>query len=569
MTEPSATTDGQAAPSDPGPRARRWQVARVAARVVALLAVAIIGGVLGASFAPSVTTQVGPLEAQVRVRVSLDPGVRVLLPPAGEVRFDTHMTPVAVEARIATVDLAAARDLIASPQALDALERTAPDDLRVAAAQAAALAGGFSLLGAVTLALLVYRVRWREVGASVASCAAVLVLLASTTLASFTPDRFAQPQFTGLLSQAPYVAVQAGGLLERLQSYRAGVGSIVEAVTTLYGMGGRLPVLGNADDDVAVVLHVSDIHMSPLGFDLTQRLVRDFGVEVVVDSGDITTWGTEVESDSLSWIGDLDVPYVFVRGNHDSARTAEIIARHPNAVVLDAPAGQVAEVAGLVMAGIGDPVFTPDAGRSALVSVPDVLQPQAGTPGPTPGPTPVPAPAGAAVAPREDVPRGTDPQVDAGYRLVDTISQWNAQHRDRPVTLATVHEPYAVPPLHGQVPLVLTGHFHSRDVSWRQTEDGLSTLVMREGSTGGAGISADFRAIEAGEPLPLSATLLHIARSGPRAGQVLAYDEVTVGGFGLASATVERTVLRPEDQTATDDAQDETSPTPRPEPAPG
>ena len=67
---------------------------------------------------------------------------------------------------------------------------------------------------------------------------------------------------------------------------------------------------------------------------------------------------------------------------------------------------------------------------------------------------------------------------------------------------------------------------------------------MVEGSTGGAGVSADFKAIGDGEPVPLSATLLYVARSGVRAGQVLAYDEVTVGGFGLVSVSLQRTVVR-------------------------
>ena len=105
-----------------------------------------------------------------------------------------------------------------------------------------------------------------------------------------------------------------------------------------------------------------------------------------------------------------------------------------------------------------------------------------------------------------------------------------------------MHEPYAVPPLLGTVPLVLAGHFHARDVRL----DASGTRVMIEGSTGGAGISSDsIHRITAGEPVPLDATLLYVARRGERAGQVVAYDEITVGGFGLASVTLDRTVLRP------------------------
>ncbi len=551
MDEPTPAPDGHA------DRARAVDLRRLRTwvlRALGLLAVALAGSAVGAALAPPVTTHVGPFEAQVRVRPSLDPGVKVLLPPAGEVSFATHWTPVAVEARIATVDLAGARALIDSPAALESLETTAPEELRQAAAEAALWSAGCSLLGAGLLAVLVYRTRWRRIGVVAGTVTVLLVSLTASTVVSFAPDRFAQPQFSGLLSQAPYVAVQAGSLLQRLQNYRAGVASIVQAVTTLYAMSGRLPVVDpNQDNEIVTVLHVSDLHLSPLGFDLTQRLVRDFNVNLVVDTGDITTWGTDVESSTLSWIRQVDVPYVFVRGNHDSRRTEAVIARNPNAVVLD---GAVAEVEGVVIAGIGDPLFTPDGAASVTRSA--VTQRASASPSgsgaasieasqpvssvPVPGPSP-------SLPPTNDVASPSDPQVIAGLRLADTITAWNEQNPDRPVTIAAVHEPYAVPPLYGHVPLVLTGHFHSRDV----TTDVSGTTVMREGTTGGAGISADFGAILEGEPLPLSATLLYFARSGPRAGQVLAYDEVTVGGFGLASATVKRTVLReppPDDEGA-------------------
>jgi hypothetical protein len=123
------------------------------------------------------------------------------------------------------------------------------------------------------------------------------------------------------------------------------------------------------------------------------------------------------------------------------------------------------------------------------------------------------------------------------------IRDWNTRRPDQPVAVAVVHEPYAVPPLLGTVPLVLAGHFHEPAV----TLDPSGTRVMIEGSTGGAGISSDgLHRITEGTPVPLSATLLYIARRGSRAGQVLAYDAISVGGFGLASISLQRTVIRPD-----------------------
>ena len=68
-----------------------------AGRALGVLLVALAGSSIGAALAPAVTTQVGPLQVDVLVRPSLDPGVHVLLAPAGVVTFHTHWMPVAVE----------------------------------------------------------------------------------------------------------------------------------------------------------------------------------------------------------------------------------------------------------------------------------------------------------------------------------------------------------------------------------------------------------------------------------------------------------------------------------------
>ena len=54
-----------------------------------------------------------------------------------------------------------------------------------------------------------------------------------------------------------------------------------------------------------------------------------------MDTGDITDHGTKAENKFVEEIGTLGVPYVFVRGNHDSKTTQQAVARQKNAVVLD------------------------------------------------------------------------------------------------------------------------------------------------------------------------------------------------------------------------------------------
>jgi predicted MPP superfamily phosphohydrolase len=520
------------------PRWRRWATRSRSA--LGVLVVVAVGAALGTALVPEVPVQVGPLALEVRVVPSLRPGVQLLLPPAGRVDFATHRAPLAVQARIDQVDLESARALLASPAGLQTLQRTAPDALRTATLQAGGLAAGYALAGGVGLSVLVHRRRWRRTAQVAATIAAVLTVTAATTAITFDADRFAQPRFEGLLSQAPYVASQTSGLVQRLETYRSGLADIVQNVTTLYAKSGQLPVIpGAGSRDVITVLHISDIHLNPLGFDLTDRLVHQFNADMVVDTGDITSWGTEVESATLARIRDVGVPYVFVRGNHDSLRTQRAVAANPNAVILD---GGVAQVDGLVLAGLGDPRFTPDAqvtlpNVSSAPGTPPTSGRSSGPPGASGSAGPAPYTAAQAVRP------GEDPELVEGHRLAGIIRSWNAAHPDRPVDIAAFHEPAGTPPLDGLVPLVLAGHLHTRSVH----QDPNGTRLMIEGSTGGAGASG-LDELAAGRPVPLAASVLYFARSGPRAGQLLAYDEVTVGGFGLASVSLERTVVRPDGQ---------------------
>jgi predicted MPP superfamily phosphohydrolase len=317
----------------------------------------------------------------------------------------------------------------------------------------------------------------------------------------------------------------------------------VQSVTALYAAADSVPVLPDSTD-TTTVLHVSDIHLNPLAFDLIDKIVQQFGVDVVVDTGDITTWGTAIESRTLARIGQVGVPYVFVRGNHDSARTEASVRTNRNAIVLD---DGVAEVAGLVIAGIGDPVFTPDGDTSDQA------------PGlPTAGPLGVTtSPANAAHAQSVD-------------RLTSTVEAWDQQHPDRPVDIAAIHEPVELGPLLGRVPMIFAGHTHSRATT---LDKKTGTALLVEGSTGGAGITQrGLERLSDGKPLPLAASLVHVAKTGERAGRPVAVDAITVGGFGLTSVNLERTVIRPEDTpelapqptpTPTDGA----TPTPTPSPA--
>ncbi|GAB2683933.1 metallophosphoesterase family protein [Thalassiella azotivora] len=468
-------------------------------RWLLVVVVAVLGAGAGWSLAPQTTTRVGPLTVAVDVVPTLEPGVHVELPPVGRVQFATHDAPVAVTGTVTGVDLEQAQQLIASPQGLLALQLSAPQVVRDAAVRAIAWEVGCALLGAAVAGAVAYRGVRRALQTTAVATVGVLALGAGA-VATFDGAALREPRFTGLLSRAPYIAGEGREVAARLESYRSGLADFVGAVTTLYAVADRLPA-PRSPGDTTTVLHISDIHLSPLGFDLAEQLVEQFAVDVVVDTGDITTWGTAVESSTLSRISDLGVPYVFVRGNHDSLGTQAAVAQQPGAVVLD---GDVVEVEGLTFAGIGDPVFTPDG--------------EEGT--------------------GDDADR--DLIGEATEELAEVVAEHEARDDGRGVDVALLHDPSRLDALFGQVPLVLAGHYHRRVV--RVDESG--TRVMVQGSTGGAGLTAaGLQRLGEGEPLPLTATLLYFADEGERAGRLVAFDQVTVGGLGLQSVTVERTTV--------------------------
>jgi len=99
-------------------RRARPEGLRRAGRAAGVVLVVLAGATLGAAMTPAVPASVGPLRLDVRVVPSLDPGVHLLLPPAGRVTFDTDVAPFAVEAAVSEVDPEKARALITSPGAL-------------------------------------------------------------------------------------------------------------------------------------------------------------------------------------------------------------------------------------------------------------------------------------------------------------------------------------------------------------------------------------------------------------------------------------------------------------------
>jgi predicted phosphodiesterase len=489
-----------------------WAV-RVRVVVFALAGTAIALALVG-----HVPAKVGPFETTFAARPSLSGHTLVRLAPLGSIDLDTHDAPVTLEARVDEISVQDAERIADNPRAIERLGEAATDEVRSALVGLALRCLLVALVGGV-IGGLVALTNWR--GALAGALVALLLVgaLGGGAALTFNANAVSEPRYSGLLTRAPAAVGDVEEVLDRFGQYRAQLGDLVDNVATLYLAGSQLPTF--EPGRTIRVLHVSDIHLNPGAFDLMRVLVDQFAVDAVADTGDITDWGTDPEAALVGRIATLDVPYVFVRGNHDSRSTQQAVADVPNAVVLD---GDGAEVAGLQFWGIGDPRYTPDKSQAV----------------------------------------GGGSEQERARAFAPIVADRLKADEPPDVDVAMVHDSRMAAELGGEVPLVLAGHGHrarqertdpippeepdaaedseddadtttttSGDASEAAPEE---TLLLVEGSTGGGGL----RALQGDEPVPLTASVLYF---DPDTHRLLAYDAVTVSGLGGTGATITRHII--------------------------
>ncbi len=472
-----ASLGGMSEPTSPGGGDRRSR-RRTAGRWLGRVVLTVAGALLGVVLLGHVEEPLGPFDATFALTPT-GGGATVEIPPLGALDVDAFDGPLGLDVQLTRVDEARVRALVADPRRIDGLVDQVSADLQDAVVRLVWVSAAAAVGGAALTSLVVLR-RRREPLLAAGLSVALLAGTAGLGAVTWRPEALSSPTYTGLLVNATTLIGDARDVVARFDAYRASLEDLVGNVSTLYATISTLPAPARADDTVAL-LHVSDLHLNPAGFDLVRQVVDQFDVDGVLDTGDITDWGSEPENRLVSSIGQLGVPYVYIRGNHDSATTAGLVAAQPNATVLDDSA---TTVAGLTVVGARDPRFTPD-----------------------------PATDG-----------DTESLEQTGEDLAEV-----AEELPDPPAIAMVHDPEQAPPLDGVVPLVLAGHTHEREVD--TLDDG--TLLMVQGSTGGAGL----RALQGEYPEPLTCTVLYLDAT---TGALVAYDDITLGGLGETEVTIVR-----------------------------
>ncbi|MET9292736.1 metallophosphoesterase [Streptomyces sp. NPDC003077] len=454
------------------------------ARALGLLAVTLLGAWLGLLIVGSVKAPVGPVDTNMTLRPSLGGGTKITVSPLGALELRSHVAPIRLDVDVDRLDPVRSQALVDHPDRFAGLQDEVTRDVVRGTGTLAFRSCVAVVSGATALGLAVYR-RPRRALAAGGLALALLAASGAAAYATWNPKSVLEPKFSGLLSSAPSVVGSARNIVSDFNAYQRELARLVTNVTKLYDATSTLPAY-QPDPSTLRVLHVSDIHLNPGAWEIIRSLVRQYRIDVIVDTGDTMDHGSAAENPFLDAVSGLGAPYVWVRGNHDSAATQKYLAGRRGVTVLDD--GRAVTVAGLRIAGVGDPQFTPD---------------------------------------RSVVAAGDAAERAAGARLAGALR--TQRRAGTPVDLALAHNPVAAAETDGLVPLALAGHIHHR----KNQRLPHGTRLMIEGSTGGGGL----RAVEGAAPAPVQASVLYLDRGTRR---LQAWDEITLGGLGLSKAEVSR-----------------------------
>ncbi len=463
---------------------------RQPALVLGLAVLATGGAWVGIAVLGQTARQVGPVETTMRLVPSFGGESVLSLPPLGTLELDTHDGPVQLHVNIDSINQAAAERIFEDPAVLDGLEEQVVRDIRTGVYATAAKSLITGTLGAMMVTLIVAR---RRVPTLIASGGAAVGILAVFGVASATldPRAVTEPKYTGLLTSAPSLIGNAQDIAQNFGAYSEELVRLVTNVTQLYDVTSTLPAY-EPNKNVIRVLHVSDLHLGEHAWDIIGSVTRQYSIDLIVDSGDITDHGLAAENYFLQRIAALRVPYVWVRGNHDSLVTQEAMEQIPNVVVLD---GKVKTVKGIRFLGAGDPRFTP--------------------------------------AWRREIP-----PEDAQAVARQALALSKVAKNSRPAVDAIVfHDSTGAPFFDGLASLLLTGHGHER----LNLVLPKGSRLMQEGTTGGAG----FRALKYDKPQPVQLSVLYLDRTTR---ELQAWDEISLGGLGLTSARIDRHQVKPDEE---------------------
>lgn len=395
------------------------------------------------------------LELQISFKIFNKGQTEILIPPVGSINANTHLTPVKITLALLNIDPEGLQSIINEAPTSGKLSAELREELRRWAVIYLLRLLILAFIGGLAGALFITgkEIKTAVIGTLAGLAAAGIII--GLTFMTYDAGRFRNPEFHGVLKAAPWAVDLVENALLKVNVLGAQMQVIAQ---NLYNLFERIEKIKPLNEDLGdfLILHVSDIHNNPAAQKFILQIANSFPIDLIIDTGDISDYGTPLEGKLLKGLKELEIPYLFIPGNHDSPDIIREIEEYPHVQVLR---GGLIDVQGLRILGMADPAST--SGKIAPFK-------------------------------REDT------ALSKEY----LSSLWDDALM-KPHLIA-IHNYNLAENLIGKIPLVLYGHNHQIGISEER-----GTILINAGSTGGAGL----RGLQVTKEIPYSVVLLHLKRN--------------------------------------------------------
>lgn len=442
--------------------------------IVAFTITGLAGAFLFIHLFGAMTAKMDGASLRLAIQPAL-PGTTVLdFGPLGSISARTHAAPMLLTIQVEQLDPEVLVNKLTSSkergQIQAELKNSLPDFMmKFGLRQVAAGA-----LGAFLAVFIVFRPRRLRVPITVAAgTTCILLIWGLWAAATYRLEAFQEPQYRGILTAAPSLIALADESIEGLGKMKEHTGSIVASIRSLTSNLEGMTVLAEQKehDNTRTILIISDLHSNPIGIQLVRDIAERFQVDLIIDAGDLTDLGTDMENQMVQGIKQLGKPHIFVSGNHDTRETVNFLKAIPGTTVLT---GQPVLIQGVRIVGWPDP--------GSLQSN--------GAPGET------------RAATKEELEQIKD-QLEAG-----------------PIPdLLVMHNPSTARQLAGRARVIVCGHTHRLALErWGDS------IYVNPGTTGAAGI----RGLYSAKEMVYSAVILRYQPDeGPVSADLIKYDPMS------------------------------------------
>ncbi|MBS3968953.1 MAG: metallophosphoesterase [Clostridia bacterium] len=391
------------------------------------------------------------LELRLSLEIFDNGLTEINIPPVGIISAKTHQTPIKLGITLTNIDIDLMRQLIEEPIDQAELVEMIIQEIRWSVGVFIARMLLVAFIGGAFAMLLLHRKDMFDYLKAALMGFAIMAVLLTGTFYTYNINEFSNPQYRGIIKAAPWMIGFAQDAFAKVDQLGEQMRLTADNLYELFEKVDLVRPIGEFADTIKI-LHVSDIHNNPAAYDFIQQVSESFQVDLIIDSGDISDFGSPLEALLLERLNDFTLPYLFVAGNHDSPEIISAMELIDNVIVIN---DEIVNVKGFNIMGLHDPA-----------SVSTILVP-----------------------PNEDTVFDYIQKAEVILKEADTIPD-----------IFVVHHPHIAMAFANKIPVILHGHRHRVTII---TEE--ESVIIDSGTTGAAGI----RGLQSKTEVPYSVVLLH------------------------------------------------------------